>query len=198
MAVRTHPFAPNARERPGKTPVRTALSPRYLIRMKSEVQVLPGPPKWPLTSGNANPLSLGSAGSDRSLVSDEDSGSSAPLSPHGPLTSTFAGSSASTDARVRSHSGWRAHPLTNAGRWSGPQWWKAGLGARLVALTDAERRRGTGRASAVSVVVEGRRPRIGVGRYSAVGGSVGVPLEIRTASRRRGCVWAANDAPARF
>src|SRR5215207_3320269 len=34
--LRTHPFAPDARQRPGKTPVRTALSPRYLIR-----------PPWP-------------------------------------------------------------------------------------------------------------------------------------------------------
>jgi hypothetical protein len=33
--VRTHPFAPDARTRPGKTPVRTAFSPRYLIRMRS-------------------------------------------------------------------------------------------------------------------------------------------------------------------
>ena len=41
--VRTHPFAPDARRRPGKTPVRTALSPRYLIRMRPLVQVQPGP-----------------------------------------------------------------------------------------------------------------------------------------------------------
>jgi hypothetical protein len=43
-SLRTHPLTPDARPRPGETPVRTALSPRYLIRMKSEVQVLPGPP----------------------------------------------------------------------------------------------------------------------------------------------------------
>ena len=43
-SLRTHPFAPYGRQRPGKTAVRTALSPRYLIRMKSEVQLLPGPP----------------------------------------------------------------------------------------------------------------------------------------------------------
>src|SRR5215207_859281 len=43
--LRTHPFAPDARQRPGKTPVRTALSPRYLIRMRSQVQVLAGPPQ---------------------------------------------------------------------------------------------------------------------------------------------------------
>ena len=42
------------RQRPGKTAVRTALSPRYLIRMRPEVQVLPGPP-LSLTSGNAGP-----------------------------------------------------------------------------------------------------------------------------------------------
>jgi hypothetical protein len=45
--VRTHPFAPDARVRPGETPVRTALSPRYLIRMRSQVQVLAGPPTIP-------------------------------------------------------------------------------------------------------------------------------------------------------
>jgi hypothetical protein len=39
-AVRTHPFAPNTRKRPGKSPVGTALSPRYLIRMRALVQVL--------------------------------------------------------------------------------------------------------------------------------------------------------------
>jgi hypothetical protein len=43
QVVRTHPFAPDARKRPGKTPVRTALSPRYLIRMRPLVQVQPGP-----------------------------------------------------------------------------------------------------------------------------------------------------------
>jgi hypothetical protein len=37
-------FAPDARARPGETPVRTALSPRYLIRMRALVQVLAGPP----------------------------------------------------------------------------------------------------------------------------------------------------------
>jgi hypothetical protein len=36
-------FAPDARQRPGKTPFRTALSPRLLIRMRSPVQVLAGP-----------------------------------------------------------------------------------------------------------------------------------------------------------
>src|SRR5215213_7084767 len=33
--ARTHPLVPYGRRRPGKTPVRTALSPRYLIRMRS-------------------------------------------------------------------------------------------------------------------------------------------------------------------
>ena len=42
--LRTHPFAPDAQRRPGETAVRTALSPRYLIRMRSQVQVLAGPP----------------------------------------------------------------------------------------------------------------------------------------------------------
>src|SRR5512132_3163961 len=51
--VRTHYFVPDGRRRPGETPVRIALSPRLLIRMKSEVQVLPGPQEWPLTSRNA-------------------------------------------------------------------------------------------------------------------------------------------------
>jgi hypothetical protein len=37
--VRTHPFAPDGRGRPGKTPVRRALSPQYLIRMRPLVQV---------------------------------------------------------------------------------------------------------------------------------------------------------------
>jgi hypothetical protein len=52
-AGRTHPFVPDGRRRPGETPVRTPLSPRYLIRMRAEVQVLPGP--LPVTtSGNAS------------------------------------------------------------------------------------------------------------------------------------------------
>jgi len=41
--LRTHPLAPDARARPGETPLRTALSPRYLIRRRSQVQVLAGP-----------------------------------------------------------------------------------------------------------------------------------------------------------
>ena len=53
LDVRTHPFAPYSRQRPGETPVRTALSPRLLIRMRPEVQVLPGPPPA-LTSGDAS------------------------------------------------------------------------------------------------------------------------------------------------
>src|SRR4030095_1579228 len=51
--LRTHPFAPDARQRPGETPVRTALSPRYLIRMRSQVQVLAGPPPNPAGPGLA-------------------------------------------------------------------------------------------------------------------------------------------------
>src|SRR5512132_4142487 len=39
-SLRTHPFAPYSSARPGETPLRTALSPRYLIRMRSQVQVL--------------------------------------------------------------------------------------------------------------------------------------------------------------
>jgi hypothetical protein len=46
-AVRTHPFAPDAHQRPGETLVRTALSPRYLTRMRPLVQVLAGPPAIP-------------------------------------------------------------------------------------------------------------------------------------------------------
>src|SRR4029453_96940 len=38
---------------PGKRPLRTALSPRSLIRMRPLVQVQPGPKNPPLTSGNA-------------------------------------------------------------------------------------------------------------------------------------------------
>src|SRR4029453_9058257 len=45
--VRTHYFTPDGRARPGKTPVRTAVSPRLLIRMRSQVQVLAGPPPNP-------------------------------------------------------------------------------------------------------------------------------------------------------
>jgi hypothetical protein len=52
-AVRTHPFTPYGRARPGKTPVRTALSPRYLIR-----------PPWPGAAtrdeNRASPAELGS------------------------------------------------------------------------------------------------------------------------------------------
>jgi hypothetical protein len=51
--LRTHPFAPYGRQRPGKTAVRTALSPRYLIRMRSQVQVLAGPPTNPAGQGVA-------------------------------------------------------------------------------------------------------------------------------------------------
>jgi hypothetical protein len=51
-SLRTHPFTPDGRARPGETAVRTALSPRYLIRMRAEVQVLPGPPIMPLTRAN--------------------------------------------------------------------------------------------------------------------------------------------------
>src|SRR5215207_6934465 len=51
--LRTHPFAPDARQRPGKTAVRTALSPRYLIR-----------PPWPWAAtrdeNRACPAKLGS------------------------------------------------------------------------------------------------------------------------------------------
>jgi hypothetical protein len=54
-SLRTHPFAPDARQRPGKTALRTAFSPRYLIRMRPEVQVLPGP-LAALTSRNAGHL----------------------------------------------------------------------------------------------------------------------------------------------
>jgi hypothetical protein len=46
-SLRTHPFALDAQRCPGETPVRTALSPRSLIRMRSQVQVLAGPPAIP-------------------------------------------------------------------------------------------------------------------------------------------------------
>jgi hypothetical protein len=46
-SLRTHYFAPDGRQRPGETPVRIALSPRLLIRMRSQVQVLAGPPPIP-------------------------------------------------------------------------------------------------------------------------------------------------------
>src|SRR4029453_7594729 len=41
--VRTHYFTPDGRTRPAKMPGCTAVSPRLLIRMRPEVQVLPGP-----------------------------------------------------------------------------------------------------------------------------------------------------------
>jgi hypothetical protein len=41
--VRAHYFAPDGRAQPAKTQGCIAVSPRLLIRMKSEVQVLPGP-----------------------------------------------------------------------------------------------------------------------------------------------------------
>jgi hypothetical protein len=69
--VRTHPFAPDARARPGKTPVRTAVSPRYLIRMRSQVQVLAGPPHIPAghsavgSEPGAAAASVGRAGAAR-------------------------------------------------------------------------------------------------------------------------------------
>jgi hypothetical protein len=50
---RTHYLAPDARQRPGEMPVRTALSPRLLIRMRSQVQVLAGPP--PIVAGHSGP-----------------------------------------------------------------------------------------------------------------------------------------------
>jgi Trypsin len=40
-SLRTHPFVPDARQRPGKTPVRTALGPRYLVGSKREVVAEP-------------------------------------------------------------------------------------------------------------------------------------------------------------
>src|SRR5215207_5712860 len=52
-SLRTHPFAPYGRQRPGETPLRTALSPRYLIR-----------PPWPWAAtrdeNRACPAKLGS------------------------------------------------------------------------------------------------------------------------------------------
>jgi hypothetical protein len=52
-SLRTHYFAPDGRQRPGETPVRTALSPRLLIRMRSQVQVLAGPLPIPAGPGLA-------------------------------------------------------------------------------------------------------------------------------------------------
>jgi Transposase domain (DUF772) len=42
-SLRTHPFAPNARQRPGVTRVGTALSPRYLISRGAALRVAPVP-----------------------------------------------------------------------------------------------------------------------------------------------------------
>jgi hypothetical protein len=85
--VRTHPFASDARAQPGKTPLRTALSPRYLIRMRSQVQVLAGPPAIPaghsvVGSEPAAPAaSLGRAGAARPSPAGTPTGPSGPLHP---------------------------------------------------------------------------------------------------------------------
>src|SRR4029453_13340510 len=44
---RAHYFAPDGRSRPGKRPVPTAVSPQFLIRRRSQVQVMAGPPTNP-------------------------------------------------------------------------------------------------------------------------------------------------------
>ena len=41
--LRTHPFTPDAQQRPGETPVRTALSPRYLISLGAALRRRPFP-----------------------------------------------------------------------------------------------------------------------------------------------------------
>jgi hypothetical protein len=54
-----HPCGTHGSARPARTLLSTALSRPSLIRMRPEVQVLPGPPKWLLTSRNAGHSPLG-------------------------------------------------------------------------------------------------------------------------------------------
>jgi hypothetical protein len=71
--LRTHPFAPDARQRPGKTPVRTALSPRYLIRMRALVQVSQAhytPLDLRKRSSVVSSIAVASAGRRRAAVSE--------------------------------------------------------------------------------------------------------------------------------
>jgi hypothetical protein len=100
--LRTHPFAPDAQRRPGETAVRTALSPRYLIRMRSQVQVLAGPPT--IVAGQsavgsepgALAAGLGRAGAARPSPPEP------PVAPPGPPTRAAA--SATTTHRGRAPS----------------------------------------------------------------------------------------------
>jgi hypothetical protein len=101
-AVRTHPLTPYGRARPGKTALRTALSPRYLIRMRSQVQVLAGPP--PIVAGQSTAgsepgalaVGLGRAGAAR------PSPPAPPVAPPGPPTR--AAGAATTTHRGRAPS----------------------------------------------------------------------------------------------
>jgi hypothetical protein len=111
-SIRTHPFAPDARGRPGETPVRTAVSPRYLIR-----------PPWPAAAtrdeNRVCPAKLGSRCSrarwyGRFSFQDEAAGSSParPTTPGltcgnaYPVVSFNRGCSHQSPA----HSGPRTHP----------------------------------------------------------------------------------------
>jgi hypothetical protein len=111
--VRTHPFAPDGRQRPGKTPVRTAVSPRYLIRMRSQVQVLAGPPlivagQSAAGSGpGAFAVGLGRAGAARpSPPAHPLVPPGPPTRPAGPATTTHRGRAPSPRTPAR----WRMPP----------------------------------------------------------------------------------------
>ena len=102
-AVRTHPFAPDGRRRPGETPLRTALSPRYLIRMRPLVQVQSGPPQrhdqWKRWS-----LSVACHSSGMRPVWDEVLTALPCLSRNKPLSSFIAASLSWFCVRCRLHS----------------------------------------------------------------------------------------------
>jgi len=114
--VRTHPFAPDARERPGKTPVRTALSPRYLIRPPWPGAATRDENRWARPSSaflvRQSPLIRG-----RFSFQYEAAGSSPARPTKPPLTSGNASHSASRYLPNRMHPGWdevlRAIPERN-------------------------------------------------------------------------------------
>jgi hypothetical protein len=104
-SLRTHPLAPYGRQRPGETPLRTALSPRYLIR-----------PPWPGAATRdenrtACPAKLGSRCGrarwyGRFSFQDEAGGSSPPRPTKRPLTRRNAGHVRSEGLQRRAVRSW--------------------------------------------------------------------------------------------
>src|SRR5215217_8284019 len=100
--VRAHYLAPDGRVRPAKTPGRTAVSPRLLIRMRSQVQVLAGP--------LPNPAGQSAAGSELGALAAGlgRAGAACPSPPAPPVTPpgppTRASGSATTTHRGRAPS----------------------------------------------------------------------------------------------